>query len=278
MLNLNKLLIFFILIFLYSCSGDEKKEIIIEEQDLELQMIESYKAGVTALEEGDVLFAAKNFNNAELLFPQSKWASRSVLMAAYSYYSQSYYGDAIFEVQRFIKTYPLDPNIPYAHFLLAMCYFENIIDEKKDLAPLVKSKKEFQFIIKNYPETDFALDAKYKLNLIDSVLASKEIHIGKYYLERQKWIAAINRFKNVIHDYDTTIFTQEALHRLVEVHYKIGLIEESKKYAEVLGYNYLSSEWYKESYKVFNQDYENPVEKIKKKKRNFIIKKFKSLF
>ena len=278
MLNLNKLLIFFILIFLYSCSGDEKKEIIIEEQDLELQMIESYKAGVKALEEGDVLFAAKNFNNAELLFPQSKWASRSVLMAAYSYYSQSYYGDSIFEVQRFIKTYPLDPNIPYAHFLLAMCYFENIIDEKKDLAPLVKSKKEFQFIIRNYPETDFALDAKYKLNLIDSVLASKEIHIGKYYLEKQKWIAAINRFKNVIHDYDTTIFTQEALHRLVEVHYKIGLIEESKKYAEVLGYNYLSSEWYKESYKVFNQDYENPVEKIKKKKRNFIIKKFKSLF
>lgn len=278
MLNLNKLLIFFILIFLYSCSGDEKKEIIIEEQDLELQMIESYKAGVKALEEGDVLFAAKNFNNAELLFPQSKWASRSVLMAAYSYYSQSYYGDAIFEVQRFIKTYPLDPNIPYAHFLLAMCYFEKIIDEKKDLAPLVKSKKEFQFIIRNYPETDFALDAKYKLNLIDSVLASKEIHIGKYYLEKQKWIAAINRFKNVIHDYDTTIFTEEALHRLVEVHYKIGLIEESKKYAEVLGYNYLSSEWYKESYKVFNQDYENPVEKIKKKKRNFIIKKFKSLF
>ncbi len=278
MLNLNKLLIFFILIFLYSCSGDEKKEIIIEEQDLELQMIESYKAGVQALEEGDVLFAAKNFNNAELLFPQSKWASRSVLMAAYSYYSQSYYGDAIFEVQRFIKTYPLDPNIPYAHFLLAMCYFENIVDEKKDLAPLVKSKKEFQFIIRNYPETDFALDAKYKLNLIDSVLASKEIHIGKYYLEKQKWIAAINRFKNVIHDYDTTIFTAEALHRLVEVHYKIGLIEESKKYAEVLGYNYLSSEWYKESYKVFNQDYENPVEKIKKKKRNFIIKKFKSLF
>jgi outer membrane protein assembly factor BamD len=278
MLNLNKLLIFFILIFLYSCSGDEKKEIIIEEQDLELQMIESYKAGVKALEEGDVLFAAKNFNNAELLFPQSKWASRSVLMAAYSYYSQSYYGDAIFEVQRFIKTYPLDPNIPYAHFLLAMCYFEKIIDEKKDLAPLVKSKKEFQFIIRNYPGTDFALDAKYKLNLIDSVLASKEIHIGKYYLEKQKWIAAINRFKNVIHDYDTTIFTEEALHRLVEVHYKIGLIEESKKYAELLGYNYLSSEWYKESYKVFNQDYENPVEKIKKKKRNFIIKKFKSLF
>ncbi len=278
MLNLNKLLIFFILIFLYSCSGDEKKEIIIEEQDLELQMIESYKAGVQALEEGDVLFAAKNFNNAELLFPQSKWASRSVLMAAYSYYSQSYYGDAIFEVQRFIKTYPLDPNIPYAHFLLAMCYFENIVDEKKDLAPLINAKREFQFIIKNYPETDFALDAKYKLNLIDSVLASKEIHIGKYYLEKQKWIAAINRFKNVIHDYDTTIFTAEALHRLVEVHYKIGLIEESKKYAEVLGYNYLSSEWYKESYKVFNQDYENPVEKIKKKKRNFIIKKFKSLF
>ena len=278
MLKLNRLLIFFILIFLYSCSGDKKKEIVIEEKDLELQMIESYEAGVEALEDGDALFAAKNFNNAELIFPQSKWASRSALMAAYSYYADGYYADAVYEIERFLKTYPLDPNIDYAHFLLAMCHFENIIDEKKDLAPLIKSKKEFLFIVKNYPETDFALDAKYKLNLIDTVLASKEIHIGKYYLERQKWIAAINRFKNVIHNYDTTIYTQEALHRLVEVHYKIGLIDESKKYAEVLGYNYLSSEWYKESYKVFNKDYENPVEKIKKKKRNFIIKKFKSLF
>ena len=278
MFHLNRLLIFILLLLLFSCSGNKKEEIVIEEKDLEMQMIEAYEAGVKAFEEGDALFAAKNFNNAELLFPQSKWASKSALMAAYSYYSDNYYGDAIYELERFIKIYPLDKNISYAHFLLAMCYFEKIVDEKKDLAPLINAKKEFQFVIKNYPETDFALDAKYKLNLIETILASKEMYIGRYYLERKKWVAAINRFKNVINDYDTTIYTQEALHRLVEVHYKIGLINESKKYAELLGYNYLSGEWYKESYKIFDKDYEDPINKIKKDKKSSIIEKFKSLF
>ena len=278
MFHLNRLLIFILLLLLFSCSGNKKEEIVIEEKDLEMQMIEAYEAGVEAFEEGDALFAAKNFNNAELLFPQSKWASKSALMAAYSYYSENYYGDAIYELERFIKIYPLDKNISYAHFLLAMCHFEQIVDEKKDLAPLINAKREFQFVIKNYPETDFALDAKYKLNLIETILASKEMYIGRYYLERKKWVAAINRFKNVINDYDTTIYTQEALHRLVEVHYKIGLINESKKYAELLGYNYLSGEWYKESYKIFNKDYEDPINKIKKDKKSSIIEKFKSLF
>ena len=164
MFHLNRLLIFVLLLLVFSCSGNKKEEIVIEEKDLEMQMIEAYEAGVKAFEEGDTLFAAKNFNNAELLFPQSKWASKSALMAAYSYYSDNYYGDAIYELERFIKTYPLDKNISYAHFLLAMCHFEKIVDEQKDLAPLINSKREFQFIIKNYPETDFALDAKYKLN------------------------------------------------------------------------------------------------------------------
>ena len=278
MFHLNRLLIFILLLLLFSCSGNKKEEIVIEEKDLEMQMIEAYEAGVKAFEEGDALFAAKNFNNAELLFPQSKWASKAALMAAYSYYSDNYYGDAIYELKRFIKIYPLDKNISYAHFLLGMCYFEKIVDEKKDLAPLINAKREFQFVIKNYPETDFALDAKYKLNLIETILASKEMYIGRYYLERKKWVAAINRFKNVINDYDTTIYTQEALHRLVEVHYKIGLINESKKYAELLGYNYLSGEWYKESYKIFDKDYEDPINKIKKDEKSSIIEKFKSLF
>ena len=280
MVYLNRILIFCIIVFLTSCAKDKKKEIVIEKQDLELQMIEAYEAGIKFLEDGDALYAAKNFSNAELLFPQSKWASRSSLMAAYSYYSQNYYGDAIAELERFFKTYPKDKNISYAHFLLGMCYFEKIVDEKKDLEPLINAKTEFEFVIKNYPESDFALDSKFKLGLIETVLASKEMHIAKYYLEREKWISSINRFKNIINDYDTTIYAEEALHRLVEVHYKIGLVDESKKYAEVLGYNYLSGEWYKESYKVFNRNYESPVKNIKKnkKKKNFIIKKFKSLF
>ena len=243
-----------------------------------MQMIEAYKEGIKALKESDVLYAAKKFNEAEILFPQSIWAPKSALMAAYSYYSQDYYPDAIFELERFIKTYPQDKRLSYAHFLLAMCYYEKIVDEKKDLEPLIKSQEKFLFVIENYPNTDFALDSKYKLDLINNVLASKEIYLGRYYISKEKWIAAINRFKYVLDYYDTTIYVEEAIHRLVEIYYRLGLIDESKKYASLLGYNYQSSKWYDESYRIFNKDYESPIEKINKKKGNFIIRKFKTLF
>jgi len=273
-----KLLIIILVIFLNSCSKKEEKISIIQEKEVELQMIDAYKEGVKALEEGDVLFAAKKFNEAEILFPQSAWASKSILMAAYSYYTQDYYYDAISELERFIKSYPKDKRLDYAHFLLAMCYYEQIVDEKKDLGPLLNAQKEFKFIIKNYPNTDFALDSKFKLDFINDVLASKEIYLGRYYVKKEKWIAAINRFKQVVEHYDSTAYIEEALHRLVEIHYKLGLLDESKKYANLLGYNYQSSKWYEASYAIFNKDYESPTKKTKKKKRNFIIRKFKSLF
>ena len=273
-----KLLIIILVIFLNSCSKKEEKISIIQEKEVELQMIDAYKEGVKALEEGDVLFAAKKFNEAEILFPQSAWASKSILMAAYSYYTQDYYYDAISELERFIKSYPKDKRLDYAHFLLAMCYYEQIVDEKKDLGPLLNAQKEFKFIIKNYPNTDFALDSKFKLDFINDVLASKEIYLGRYYVKKEKWIAAINRFKQVVEHYDSTAYIEEALHRLVEIHYKLGLLDESKKYANLLGYNYQSSKWYEASYAIFNKDYESPTKKIKKKKGNFIIRKFKSLF
>ena len=251
---------------------------MIQEKELRLQMIDAYKEGVKALEEGDVLFAAKKFNEAEILFPQSEWASKSILMAAYSYYIQDYYYDAISELGRFIKNYPKDERLNYAHFLLAMCYYEQIVDEKKDLGPLLNAQKEFKFIIKNYPNSDFALDSKFKLDFINDVLASKEIYLGRYYIKKEKWIAAINRFKQVVEHYDSTAYVEEALHRLVELHYRLGLLDESKKYANLLGYNYQSSKWYEASYSIFNKDYESPTKKINKKKGNFIIRKFKSLF
>ena len=270
--NIVKFLLIIVFIFLNSCSKDEKKISIIEEKEINLQMIDAYKEGVKALENGDVIFAAKKFNEAEILFPQSEWAPRAVLMAAYSYYSQNYYGDSIYELERFIKTYPNDQRLSYAHYLLAICYYEEVIDEKKDLGPLVKAQSEFKFIIKNYPDSDFALDSKFKLDLINDVLASKEIYLGRYYIKREKWIAALNRFKNVVDNYNTTIYIDEALHRLVEIHYRLGLIEESKKYAAVLGYNYQSSKWYHASYTIFNRDYESPIKKINKKKGNFVIR------
>ena len=239
-------------------------------------MIDAYKEGMQELEKGDVIYASRKFNEAELLYPQSEWASKSILMAAYAFYSQNYYERSILELERFISKYPKHKNIDYAYFLLAMNYYENIIDEKKDLEPLLLSKEKFEYIINNFPTTDFALDSKYKLNLIQDVLASKEMHIARYYLKRKKWVAAINRYKTILSDYQTTVYVEEALHRLVETYYKIGLIDEAEKYASVLGYNYQSSEWYEQTYKIFNKEYVTSI-KIKKDKKS-MLKKFKNIF
>jgi outer membrane protein assembly factor BamD len=273
--NFLKIIFIIACLSLSSCSQKEKVH-IIKEESLELQMTHAYKEALKAFNEQDILYAAKRFNEAEILYPQSIWAPKAALMAAYSYYSQNYFGDAIYELERFIKTYPYNPRMDYAHFLLAMCYYESIVDEKKDLMPLLKAQKKFKFIVKEYPETDFALDSQFKLDLIFDILASKEMYIGKHYMKKEKWVAAINRFKIVEEEYDTTIYVEEALHRLVEIYYKIGLVEESKKYATLLGYNYLSSDWYKQSYRVFNKSYSNHTLKINKK-GNFITRKFKAL-
>ena len=270
-----KILILYSLILLFiSCSKDNKVS-IVKEKNIETQMIEAFEEGYKELEDGDVLFAAKKFNEAELLYPQSSWAPRAALMSAYAYYSQDYYYDAEYELKRFLKVYPNEKDIPYAHYLLGMVYYERIVDEKKDLGPLVMAEEKFRFIEKNYPNTDFALDSSYKLDLIQDYLASKEMYIGIHYMKKKKWIAAINRFKNVVNTYEETSFIDEALHRLVELHYKLGLIEESQKYATLLGYNYQSSEWYSKSYKIFNKNYKTKLE-IKKEKEG-IFRKFKKL-
>ena len=271
---LKNLILFTLLLLLISCSKD-KKVSIVKEKKIETQMIDAFKEGYEELENGDVLFAAKKFNEAELLYPQSEWAPKAALMAAYSYYSQDYFFDAEYELNRFLKIYPNDKNLPYAHYLLGMVYYEKIIDEKKDLEPLVKAEEKFKFIEKNYPNTDFALDSSYKLDLIKDYLASKEMYIGVHYIKKKKWIAAINRFKNVVNNYEETAFIDEALHRLVELHYNLGLVEESQKYASLLGYNYRSSEWYTKSYKIFNKDYKTELE-IKSEKEG-IFQKFQKL-
>ena len=275
----NFLFLFLILISSLSCSKTEVKKNLIKEKSLNLQVLEAYEEGKKSLERGDVLYAAKKFNEAEILFPQSDWAPKSALMAAYSYYTQDYYGDAIAELERFIKIYPYNKRIDYAYYLLAICHYEQIVDEKKDLKSIVNAKKYFIFILNNYPNTEYALDSEFKLELVNDILASKEMYIGRYYFQKKKWISAINRFRTVIDEYESTIYTQEALHRLVETYYTLGLEEEAKKYASLLGYNYRSSKWYEKSYMVFNKSY---VEKIKKKnkdnkKSSIIIKKIKTL-
>ena len=277
MFNFKIIIIIFSLIFLYSCSKKTENIKVIKETDQKMEMISAYENGMDLFEIGDYFASSKKFLEAEILFPQSEWAPKSVLMASYSYYMQSYYTLAIENIKRYFKTYPNDTNKAYAHYLLAICYYETIEGEKKDLAPLLLSKKEFNFVIKNFPNTDYAYDAKFKIDLINDVLAAKEVYIGRHYIKKKKWIPALNRFKNVLKEYETTIHVEEAIHRLVEIYYKLGMEEESLKYASLLGYNYNSGEWYEETYKIFNRKYKISVQENKKEKSK-ILSRIKSLF
>ena len=273
-----KVITFFIFfVFLYSCSKDQEKVVLVKEKNQKQEMISNYEEGMNLIEIGDYFSASKKFLEAEILLPQSQWASKSVLMASYSYYMQSYYSLAIENLKRYLDTYPNDKNKAYAHYLLAMCYYETIEGEKRDLAPLILSKNELNFIIENYPETDYAYDARFKIDLINDILAAKEVYIGRHYIKKKKWIPALNRFKNVLQDYETTVYVEEAIHRLVEIYYILGMENESLKYASLLGYNYNSSEWYEETYKIFNKKYEKPIPK-NKKENSKILGKIKNLF
>jgi outer membrane protein assembly factor BamD len=271
-----------ILLIFFTSQACLKKEIEvsqIKENNQELEMISSYREAMKTMNDRDYFYAAKKFLESEILFPQSDWAPKAALMAAYSYYSQDYYGDAIAELDRFIRVYPKHVSLDYAYYLLAICYYEQIVDEKKDLQSIIKAKDNFKIVINKFPITEYASDSKFKIDLINDVLASKEMYIGRYYFEKKKWIPAINRFRTVIDDYQTTIYTEEALHRLVEVYYILGLKKESKKYANLLGYNYQSSDWYEKSYSVFDKQYKKrKINSEKKGKGNPIINKMISLF
>ena len=181
-------------------------------------------------------------------------------MSSFSLYGINFYNDAIENLERYLKKYPADKNVIYAHYLIAIIYFEQIEDEKKDLKPLLDASKKIDFFLNKYPNTDYSIDLKFKKDLIQNQLAAKELFIAKYYVSTQKWVPAIKRLKVIVENYDKTVFIEEALHRLVEIHYYIGLENEAKKYAKILGYNYNSSEWFEQSYKILNKDY------VKKKK------------
>ena len=275
--KLNIILFLFLVLSILSCTQKVEKKSEILEKNIDSQILEAWSEGLKELERGEALYAAKKFNEVEILFPQSQWASKSTLMAAYSYYSQNYYFDTIEEIKTFLKKYPNHKDTDYAYYLMGMAYYDQIVDETKDLNSILMAKEQFEKIIKDYPNTDYALDAKFKIDLIKDILASKEMYIGRYYFDKKKWIPAINRFKNIVRDYDTTIYVEEALHRLVELYYIIGLKDEANNYAKLLGYNYQSSKWYEKSYSVFNKNYKK-VELKKERDDSKIIKKFKSLF
>ena len=274
---INHFILMFLFVMFASCSKEQLNKSTIKEKSLDGQVMEAYEEGLNSLKNGDVLYAAQKFNEAEMLFPQSDMAPKSALMAAYSYYSQDYLDDAIAELDRFLIVYPLSKDTDYAIYLLANSHYEKIVDEKKDLQSILFAKKNFVRVLKNFPNTEYALDSEFKIDLINDILAAKEMYLGRYYFDRKKWIPSINRFRTVIDEYDTTIYVEEALHRLVEVYYTIGLINEAEKYAKILGYNYKSSRWYEKSFAVFNKDYESTRIKKNKDKKSF-VNKVKSLF
>ena len=272
----NLLILILSAFLLFSCGKKNKEEIISETSNEEIGKI-LYAEGVEALKEGDAFYAGKKFREAETLLSQYAWASKASLMASYADYSRSSYSSAIFGLEKHISSYPADKNIDYAHYLIAICYYEQILDEKKDLEPLLKAKEKFEFIMKNYPNTDYGTDARFKIDLIIDQLAAKEMSVARFYMKTEKWIPALNRLKVVVDQYDRTVFVEEALHRLVEIYYRLGLEDEAKQAASILGYNYKSGDWYKRSYKVFNKKYKS--KRIKEKKEGGLIRrKIKSLF
>ena len=263
-------------VLLFSCSKNKVGKIAEEPDEKEIA-VAIYDEALQALKDGDAFYAAKKFREVETLMPQSKWAAKSSLMASYADYSRNSYSNAIFGLERHINNYPADKNIPYAHYLMAMCYYEQILDEKKDMQPVLDAKEKFEFIVKTYPDTDYGTDARFKIDLIIDQLAAKEMSIARYYMKTEKWIPALNRLKLVVEKYDTTVFVEEALHRLVEVYYRLGLEDEARQAASILGYNYQTSDWYEKSYKVFYKKYK-PKKMKKQKEMGLIRKKIKSLF
>ena len=265
-----KLIYLFLIIFLtISCS---KKEPEVNIPPVKEESFNIYREAIVSMNRGDFFYASKKFSEAEAILPKIEFSAKAALMSSYCLYIINFYTESIAGLDRYTKQYPADKNIPYAHYLIAISLYEQILDEKKDIKPLLTTKEKINFFLKTFPNTEYALDLKFKLDLVNNQLAAKEMYIAKYYIKQQKWIPAINRLKDVVNNFSKTVFIEEALHRLVEVYYKVGLIEEAKATASILGYNYNSSEWYARTYKVLNKSYKLP-KKADVKKDDGLIKR-----
>ena len=263
-----------LLIILNSCSSNKET---IYEPSIKINPYESYKAGMNAFEKNDYFFASKKFSEAELNFEIPSLAAKSAIMSSYALYGINFYNDAEENLNRYLENYPGDKNVIYAHYLLAVIQFEQIGEEKHDLNPLIKAKKQIDFFLTKYPNSEYAIDLNFKKDLVNNQFAAKELYIAKYYISTQKWIPAINRLKLIVKDYEKTIFIEEALHRLVEIHYHLGLKDEAKKYATILGYNYNSGKWFEQSYKILNKNYEKVLKTKVREEKNLLNKIFKAI-
>ena len=263
-------LIFYIIfaLFLLSCSKDKD----IYTPTVKLDPYKIYKEGLDSFNENQFFFASKKFSEAEINFISPSAAAKSAIMNSFSLYAINFYDEAEESLNRYLKVYPADKYKIYAHYLLAIISYEQIGEEKHDLKPLLDAKKKIDFFLVEYPNSEYAIDLNLKKDLVTNQFAARELYIAKYYIKVQKWVPAINRLKIIVKDYGRTVFIEEALHRLVEIHYHLGLEDEANSFAAILGYNYNSSEWFKQSYKILNKNY-NFKKQDKSQKDKTLFKK-----
>ncbi|MEA1650280.1 outer membrane protein assembly factor BamD [Nitrospirillum sp. BR 11164] len=226
-----------------ACSSDEKEAPYIERPVEQI-----YSEAGNAIDRGEYQKAALLFGAVEQQHPYSTWAMRAELMAAYAYYQANKYDEAVGSLDRFISLHPGNPNVAYAYYLKGLCYYEQISDVRRDQTPTVQSLKALEEVIRRFPTSPYARDAKLKIDLTRDHLAGKEMDIGRYYQSVGLNLAAMKRFRQVVDQYQSTSHVPEALHRLVEVYLSLGMLDEARKAAAVLGYNYPGSDWYQNTY------------------------------
>lgn len=212
-----------------------------------------YSAAKERLDRGDLRLAAALFDEVERQHPYSPWARRAQLMSAFSYYAGRDYNNAIQSATRFLSIHPGNRDAPYAYYLIALSYYEQISDVERDQAITRQALQAMNEIVRRYPRSPYAADARLKIDLVNDHLAGKEMEIGRFYERTGQWLAAQLRFQNVIEDYQTTSHTPEALYRLVETSLSIGVPEEAQRYAAVLGANYPGNEWYERAYELMQK-------------------------
>lgn len=215
-----------------------------------------YNEAHDKFDDKDYKEAVKAFEEVERQYPFSEWAVNAQVMSGYASYRAGDYNTAISTLQRYVKLYPGNDETPYAYYLIALCYYEQISDVGRDQKVTEQALQALREVVRRFPDTEYARDAKLKADLTVDHLAGKEMQVGRYYLKRDNYLAAINRFRYVIDNYQTTTHVPEALHRLVECYLRLGIPDEAQRYAAVLGHNYPDSIWYKDSYKLFATDAE----------------------
>ena len=234
------------ILVLSACGTNKKERLAYVERPAEL----IYNEALNQLDRGDWDDAKLLFQEVERQHPFDKWARRSMLMSAYASYRAADHEESIAQANRFIGLHPGSDSAPYGYYLIAINFYDQIYDVGRDQATTVAAEAALQQVVRRYPDSDYARDARLKLELTHDHLAGKEMDVGRYYLKQNQHLAAIGRFKNVVAEYETTSQTEEALHRLVESYVSIGVIQEAKLVGSVLGYNYPDSEWYADSYEL----------------------------